>query len=166
VIGGLEAGGAAKLAGLQTGDRVLRVDGKAVIDSQQLRDWIKTEPQSGDGAQIWDIDRHGQNLALTVRPQLSRPPGQTEGPTFRRIGAVVGASPEVEWVKSGFVEGLSQGFGRVYQIGDMTLQLIGKMITGNASSKHLSGPLTMAEQAGQLVHLSLHGEQGTGLCEP
>jgi hypothetical protein len=29
----------------------------------------------------------------------------------------------------------------------------------------LKPKLTMAEQAGQLVHLSLHGEQGTGLRE-
>jgi regulator of sigma E protease len=35
----------------------------------------------------------------------------------------------------------------------MTVNLIGKMITGDASSKHLSGPLTIAEQAGQSAQL-------------
>jgi len=111
-------------------------------------------PGGGDG-QIWDIDREGQVLSLKVTPLLSMPPGQTQGLPFRRIGAVVGAPPETEWVQLGFADGLAQGFGRVFQIGQMTVSLIGKMITGNASSKHLSGPLTMAEQAGQSAQMGV-----------
>jgi regulator of sigma E protease len=65
----------------------------------------------------------------------------------------VGAPPETIWVQLGFIEGISQGFGRVLQIGQMTVNLIGKMLTGSASSKHLSGPLTIAEQAGQSAQL-------------
>jgi RIP metalloprotease RseP len=38
---------------------------------------------------------------------------------------------------------------------ETTVNLIGKMITGSASSKHLSGPLTIAEQAGQSAHMGL-----------
>jgi regulator of sigma E protease len=155
VIGRLEEDGAAKLAGLQTGDRVLRVDGKAVVDAQQLRDWIRADLAQGQTDQSWDIERKGQVLSLRVAPQMSLPSGQTQGVPFRRIGAVVGAPPETEWVKLGFADGLAQGFGRVFQIGQMTVSLIGKMITGNASSKHLSGPLTMAEQAGQSAQLGL-----------
>lgn len=68
---------------------------------------------------------------------------------------MVGAPPETVWVQLGFMEGISQGFGRVLEIGQMTIDLIGKMITGNASSKHLSGPLTIAEQAGQSAQLGL-----------
>ena len=155
VIGRLEQGGAAQLAGLQTGDRVLRVDGKDLVDAQQLRDWIRAELPVGADGQIWDIDREGRVLSLKVTPLLSMPPGQTQGLPFRRIGAVVGAPPETEWVKLGLADGLAQGFGRVFQIGQMTVSLIGKMITGNASSKHLSGPLTMAEQAGQSAQMGL-----------
>jgi len=153
VIGRLEEDGAAKLAGLQSGDRVLRVDGKTVLDAQQLRDLIRAEPVALDGTQSWEIERDGQLISLRVQPKLSlvQGPGQTM-PT-RRIGAVVGAAPETEWVQLGFTEGVAQGFGRVLQIGQMTINLIGKMITGSASSKHLSGPLTIAEQAGQSAQM-------------
>jgi regulator of sigma E protease len=68
---------------------------------------------------------------------------------------VVGAPPETQWIKLGFLEGITEGFGRVLQIGQLTVNLIGKMITGSASSKHLSGPLTIAEQAGQSAHMGL-----------
>ena len=155
IIGRLEDDGAAKLAGLQTGDRVLRVDGKAVVDAQQLRDWIRAEPVTVDGVQSWKIERNGQVLTLQVQPKLSLPQVQGQAAAFRRIGAVVGAPPETVWVQLGFIEGISQGFGRVLEIGQMTIDLIGKMITGNASSKHLSGPLTIAEQAGQSAQLGL-----------
>jgi|LauGreDrversion4_2_1035121.scaffolds.fasta_scaffold05547_6 regulator of sigma E protease len=153
VIGRLEEDGAAKLAGLQSGDRVLRVDGKTVLDAQQLRDWIRAEPVALDSTQSWEIERDGKLISLSVQPKLSlvQGPGQTM-PT-RRIGAVVGAAPETEWVQLGFTEGVAQGFGRVLQIGQMTINLIGKMITGSASSKHLSGPLTIAEQAGQSAQM-------------
>ena len=73
IIGRLEDDGAAKLAGLQTGDRVLRVDGKDVVDAQQLRDWIRAEPVTVDGVQSWKIERNGQLLNLQVQPKLSLP---------------------------------------------------------------------------------------------
>jgi regulator of sigma E protease len=155
IIGRLEDDGAAKLAGLQTGDRVLRVDGKTVVDAQQLRDWIRAEPAALDGAQNWEIERNGQLLNLRVQPKLSLPQAKEQAPPIRRIGAVVGAPPETIWVQLGFIEGISQGFGRVIQIGQMTVNLIGKMLTGSESSKHLSGPLTIAEQAGQSAQLGL-----------
>jgi regulator of sigma E protease len=153
VIGRLEEDGAAKLAGLQSGDRVLRVDGKSVVDAQQLRDWIRAEPASMNGAQTWEIERAGQLITLSVQPKLPLVQGAGQTTPFRRIGAVVGAAPETDWVQMGFTEGIAQGFGRVLQIGQMTVNLIGKMLTGSASSKHLSGPLTIAEQAGQSAQL-------------
>jgi len=153
VIGRLEEDGAAKLAGPQSGDRVLRVDGKTVLDAQQLRDWIRAEPVALDGTQSWEIERDGKLISLRVQPKLSLVQGSGKTMPTRRIGAVVGAAPETEWVQLGFTEGIAQGFGRVLQIGQMTINLIGKMITGSASSKHLSGPLTIAEQAGQSAQM-------------
>ena len=155
VIGRMEEGGAALQAGLMPGDRVLKVDGRMVADSQQLRDWIRAESANPETPQIWEIEREGRVLTLTVQPKLSAATGQPTGLPVRRIGAVVGAPPETQWIKLGFLEGITQGFERVLQIGQMTVHLIGKMITGSASSKHLSGPLTIAEQAGQSAHMGL-----------
>ena len=159
IIGRVEAGAPADLAGLQAGDRVLKVGLQEVKDAQHLRALIRgdadpqddvkeTEEGSSQDA-IWEIDRQGQRLSLAVKPVLKALPGQPEASAVKRIGAVVGVPSDTEWVKAGFWEGWVQGFGQVAQITQMTGQMIGQMLIGEASSKHLSGPLTIAEQAGQ-----------------
>jgi regulator of sigma E protease len=71
------------------------------------------------------------------------------------VGAIVGAPPETQWVSLGAWEGITQGLGQVKQLTVMTFNLIGKMLTGGASTKHLSGPISIAEQAGQSAQLGL-----------
>jgi membrane-associated protease RseP (regulator of RpoE activity) len=169
IIGRVEAGAAADLAGLQTGDRVLRVGLEEVRDAQHLRALIRGEVanlDANEGAPEnshkeatknagWEIDRQGQRLLLAVKPVLTALPGQPESSAVLRIGAVVGVASDTEWVSAGPWEGLALGCGQVKQITLMTGQLIGQMLTGEASSKHLSGPLTIAEQAGQSAQRGL-----------
>ena len=172
MIGKIEEGSAAQQAGLKPGDQVIRVDGKLVADAQQLRDWIRAQPQSqslpddvrlqegsqaraGTIAQIWEIDRAGQKLTLPVQPRWTVLPGQAKSEGVMRVGAIVGAPPETQWVSLGPWEGIKQGLGQVKQLTVMTFNLIGKMLTGGASSKHLSGPISIAEQAGQSAQLGL-----------
>ena len=159
IIGRVEAGAAADLAGLQAGDRVLKVGLQEVRDAQHLRALIRgeTDPQdegqeAEEGASqdtVWEIDRQGQRLLLAVQPVLTPLPGQAEASAVKRIGALVGVPSDTEWVHAGFWEGWQQGYRQVAQITQMTGHMIGQMLIGEASSKHLSGPLTIAEQAGQ-----------------
>jgi regulator of sigma E protease len=171
IIGRVEAGAAADIAGLQTGDLVLKVGKQEVKDAQHLRALIRGEiapeeasnqgaapndiAEQSDQAAVWEIDRQGQRLSLAVKPVLTVQPGQPDSSAVRRIGAVVGVPSETEWVSAGLFEGLAKGYGQVSQITLLTGQLIGQMLTGEASSKHLSGPLTIAEQAGQSAQRGL-----------
>ena len=168
VIGKVEAGAAADMAGLKTGDLVLKVGDQEVRDAQHLRALIRGDrvsaseaAEASEGANrsessaVWEIDRQGQRLSLAVKPLLTVQPGQPESSAVRRIGAVVGVPSDTEWVSAGLWEGLARGYGQVTQITVLTGQLIGQMLTGEASSKHLSGPLTIAEQAGQSAQRGL-----------
>ena len=168
VIGKVEAGAAADMAGLKTGDLVLKVGDQEVRDAQHLRALIRGDrvsaSEAADAAEgadrsessaVWEIDRQGQRLSLAVKPLLTVQPGQPESSAVRRIGAVVGVPSDTEWVSAGLWEGLARGYGQVTQITVLTGQLIGQMLTGEASSKHLSGPLTIAEQAGQSAQRGL-----------
>ena len=168
VIGKVEAGAAADMAGLKTGDLVLKVGDQEVRDAQHLRALIRGDRVSAseaaeaaedanrsESSAVWEIDRQGQRLSLAVKPLLTVQPGQPESSAVRRIGAVVGVPSDTEWVSAGLWEGLARGYGQVMQITVLTGQLIGQMLTGEASSKHLSGPLTIAEQAGQSAQRGL-----------
>ncbi len=157
IIGKVQVGSAAEKAGLLPGDRVIRVGEQLIVDSQHLRNLIR-EPEAVDGSDaepLWEIDRQGQQLTLTVKPVVMVLPGEPESSGVRRIGAVVGVVSDTEWVQDGFFDGLARGFGQVKQITVLTASLIGKMLTGDASSKHLSGPITIAEQAGQSASMGL-----------
>jgi regulator of sigma E protease len=165
VLGHIELGAPADLAGLQTGDRILKVGSVEVADAQQLRALIRgdvsAQDASTDSAQssskdlVWEIDRQGQRLSFAVKPVLTAMPGQPASSAVMRIGAVVGVPSDTEWVNAGFWEGWGLGFGQVQQITWLTGRMMGQMLTGEASSKHLSGPLTIAEQAGQSAQRGL-----------
>jgi regulator of sigma E protease len=152
VLGKVTAGGAGEQAGLAEGDLVLQVDGVAVPDAAALRELIRRSVQ-GEGAvkSLWLIERGGQRLELEVSPRPVNDAGQTIG----RIEAMVGAAPQMVKVSRGFFEGLSLGAQRTWGVSWMTLKVFGRMVIGEASLKNLSGPLTIADYAGQSARSGL-----------
>lgn len=152
VMGELLADGAARRAGLREGDRVLAVGPVAVRDGQQLRGLIRASVRGGEGlAQDWRIEREGQTLQLSVRPDALQQDGQTVG----RIGAFVGAAPEMTLVRRGFLEGLQNGAQRTWDLSVLTLRMMGRMVIGEASIKNISGPLTIADYAGKSASMGI-----------
>jgi len=147
-IGEVVPGGAAERSGLKQGDRVRAVGATAVVDGQQLRELIRA---SGDRAQPWNIDRAGRAMTLDVRPDLRDEAGAKVG----RIGAYVGAPPDMVLVRHGVVDGLWRGVVRTWEVSLLTVRMMGKMVIGEASLKNLSGPLTIADYAGKSASLGL-----------
>ena len=58
-------------------------------------------------------------------------------------------------VRHGFFGGLAKGAERTAEVSAMTLKMLGRMLIGEASLKNLSGPITIADFAGQSVKLGL-----------
>jgi regulator of sigma E protease len=58
-------------------------------------------------------------------------------------------------VRLGPFDGLAQGAARTWEVSTLTLQMLGRMLVGEASLKNLSGPLTIADYAGQSVQQGL-----------
>jgi regulator of sigma E protease len=152
VIGDVKADGPADRAGLRNGDRVLRVDGVAIADAQQLRDRIRQLAADGSAAaMVWQVARAGGLQEITVHPRV-----MTDGShRFGRIDAFVGRAPEMVTVHKGPVDGLVQGAARTWEVSLLTVKMLGRMLIGEASLKNLSGPLTIADYAGQSVQLGL-----------
>ena len=151
-LGVVKAGGPADLSGLKQGDRVLRVDAAPVADAQQLRDAIRRLAPDGSAlTAVWQVERSGALLELRVTPRVMSEAGQR----FGRVDAFVGRAPEMVTVQLGPIDGLAQGASRTWEVSALTVKMLGKMLIGEASLKNLSGPLTIADYAGQSVQLGL-----------
>jgi regulator of sigma E protease len=152
VMGEVKPGGPADKAGLRAGDRVLSVDGQSIADRSRLLEIIRASAAGGEPrAMSWRIERRGQTLDLTVQPAVAFDAEKRIG----RIEAYIGQPPQMVMVRYGPIEGLTQAVTRTWEMSALTLKMLGKMIIGEASLRNLSGPLTIADYAGQSVRLGL-----------
>jgi len=156
VLGEVKPGGAGAAAGLRMGDRVRSIDGIEITDASRVRELIRasgSSAKSGDTpkAMQWRVERDGQTLQLTVTPTVVTEGGANVG----RIAVYPGQPPEMVLVRYGPVDGLTQAVAQTWQMSVLTVKMLGKMVIGQASLKNLSGPLTIADYAGQSVRLGL-----------
>jgi len=152
VLGDVTVDGPADKAGLKRDDRVLQVDGVRIADAQQLRERIRRLAADGNAQpMLWQVERGGAVQEISVSPRV-----MTEGELrFGRIDAFVGRVPEMVTVQKGPIDGLAQGAARTWEVSVLTVKMLGRMLIGQASLKNLSGPLTIADYAGQSVNLGL-----------
>ena len=156
LLGEVKAAGPAAKAGLLAGDRVLSVDGVAIVDAQTLRDRIRGAAREGQGSTVavmqqWVVERAGRSLPVAITPRVARDGEVNVG----RIDAFVGQPPQMVPVRYGFVDGIAKAASRTWEMSTLTLKMLGKMVIGEASLKNLSGPITIADYAGQSVQQGL-----------
>ncbi len=145
------AGSAAARAGLRAGDRVLEVQGKLTDRWETFVAQISTRP--GAATELI-IQRAGAPMNLTVTPESITESGKT----FGRIGvkpkldrALVEKLSTV--VRYGPLEAIPRAWTKVWDMSIFSLKMMGRMITGDISWKNLSGPITIADYAGQSAQL-------------
>ena len=152
VLGEVKEGGAGALAGLRAGDRVLAIDNALITDASRVRELIRASGSTGTAkAMQWRIERNGKVIELAVVPIVASDGGQSVG----RLGLYPGQPPEMVTVRYGLVDGVVQAVSQTWQMSVLTVKMLGKMLIGQASLKNLSGPLTIADYAGQSVRLGL-----------
>jgi regulator of sigma E protease len=152
ILGEVMAGAAADRAGLRKGDLVLSVGAQPIVDGQQLREWIRSQVRGSQAiASEWRVVREGREITLSITPDVVNERTGNIG----RIGAYVGATPEMVEVRRGPVEGLWNGAVRTWDVSLLTLRMMGRMLVGEASLKNLSGPLTIADYAGKSASMGL-----------
>ena len=151
VLGQIVAGGAAERAGLAPGDRILRVDGAPIQTWEDFVNLVRSRP----GAPLSiTLDRAGSGKTLEVVPDAV-----SAGNT--RIGRI-GAGPQqpegyadklLVRVQHGPLESLRRAVAKTVDISVFSLKMLGKMLIGEVSWRHLSGPVTIADFAGQSASL-------------
>jgi regulator of sigma E protease len=146
LIGNVLDGGAAKSAGFQTGDLVLQVNENSIKSWQEWVDVIKAKPNQT--LQIL-IERDGVQTALTLTPNA-------EG----KIGASVQIpenllkSFQVRYSLSPLAA-IPQAFSTTWYYSTSTLKMMKQMFVGKASLENLSGPISIAQYAGQSADMGL-----------
>ncbi|MFA5494574.1 MAG: sigma E protease regulator RseP [Porticoccaceae bacterium] len=140
------AGEPAANAGLEPGDRILRVDGVAIAS---WVDWVEHVRARAEQPLAIDVARGDETLALHVTP---RAVVQADGSQIGQVGMTVKLP---EWpqdmlraIEYGPLEALGAAAGRTWKTTVLVLDSIKKMVTGLISPKHLSGPITIAKVAG------------------
>ncbi|CAN7566094.1 RIP metalloprotease RseP [Duganella sp. LjRoot269] len=148
------AGGAADRGGLRVGDLLVAVDGTPVADGIAFIDIIRAS--AGKTVQV-AVRRAGQPLTLAMAPQAEQVKGEAKTGkgtvTVGKIGAYVALQPDMITVPSSPVAAVGKAMTRVWDTCTMTLKMIGKMITGEVSLKNVTGPITIADYAGQTARM-------------
>lgn len=145
-VGTVKAGGPAARAGLETGDRVLSVDGRAVRQWSELTRAIQAAPEV---ALNFVIERGGTRESVVVTPRADTLAGQRIGridiaaaaPDTLAPGSIVNRSRSVG-------EALEAGALRTFDATVLTVRVLWGMVSGEISLRQVSGPIAMAEGAG------------------
>ena len=152
VLGDVKAGGAGAAAGLKPGDRIIAIDGAPIDDASQVIAATRESGKTGAATPMqWRVERGTTRLDIVVKPAVILDKGNRIG----RIETEVGRRPEFVSVRYGPIDGLTSAVTQTWQMSVLTVKMLGKMIIGQASLKNLSGPVTIADYAGQSVRLGL-----------
>ena len=153
VLADVVAGKAGAASGLRAGDRVLAIDGRPIVDSSQVYEATRDSGKSGTIVPMtWQVERKGQRIELVVTPAVVTLDG---GKRIGRLDVVPGKRAEMVSVRYGVFEGIAVAATQTWQMSALTVRMLGKMLIGEASLKNLSGPVTIADYAGQSARLGL-----------
>lgn len=146
VAGAITANSAAAKGGLVVGDKLVSAAGVTLTSWQQLVTLIQNNPGKAFPLQV---ERDGLAMELIVTPERRKlADGFEQG--------FLGMSPQVDPIPTGLVthyqlgpvDSLIAGVEKTWQFTRVTFSMLGKLIVGDVSLKHLSGPISIAEGAG------------------
>lgn len=147
VLGTVEPKGPAAIAGLRSGDRVLSVGGDPVRDFPQLVDMIRARP--GETLSL-RIRRDQAEMTVPVTVAAESVEGKTIGRIQVRQPAVAAYGPDmIRHVDLGPVAAFAFACERSWDMTALQARLLWRMLFGQVSVKNISGPITIAQMAGE-----------------
>ncbi|WP_339546439.1 sigma E protease regulator RseP [Pseudomonas sp. RA_35y_Pfl2_P32] len=145
VLAELDPKGPAQAAGLKTGDRLLKLDGQALTDWQQVVDWVRIRPETKI---VLQVERDGAQIDVLVTLAVRGGSKAATGYLGAGVKAVDWPPTMIREVSFGPVAAIGEGARRTWTMSVLTLDSLKKMLFGELSVKNLSGPITIAKVAG------------------
>jgi regulator of sigma E protease len=150
VVGRVLPGSVAERSGLRSGDRILEVEGREIASWDEFVSAVRSQP----GAQMHlRISGQAGVSDLDLRPESFDDHGQIVG----RIGAEPRLDAELmknlyTVVRYDPLPALTLAAAKTWETSVFSVKMIGKMLVGEVSWRNLSGPVTIADYAGQSAH--------------
>ncbi len=153
VVGQVLDGSAAARAGVQSGDRFVEIDGRRIDSWLEL---VETVSEQAGRTLPAVVERGDVRVELAVVPDATTVDGRSVG----RIGVSAADMPGLRdqiftVVSYGPIEGFVRAVAKTWDTSVLTLKMMGRMLIGEVSWKNLSGPVTIADYAGQTAKLGL-----------
>jgi regulator of sigma E protease len=145
-------GGAAEAAGMQVGDQIIGLNEQPMTEWETIAETIRNNPST---AMPIDIIRDGNPITLTLTPNARVIEEQTIG--------YVGIMPTSEpWPENyrfdmqfGPFAAIGEAVNKSYQLVDLTLSMLKKLVVGHVGIENLSGPISIAKGAGATADYGL-----------
>ena len=152
VISEILSGSAAERAGFAPGDRVLRAGGEPIGTWEQWVAFVQARPEQRFEV---TVDRGGARINLDITPaRVKRDQHTYIGQIGAKSVAPEGLFPEgVE--RYGLFTAVGMAVHKTWDVSILTFRLLGKMLVGEASVKNLSGPISIAQFAGQTASIGV-----------
>lgn len=151
VIGVLDPEGAAARGGLLVGDRVLAVSGVAINNFNQIAEIVKAKPEK---KLDFLVVRGGMERTLKITPVLHGTIGRIgAGPDAKLVAGLL--DPYRIELSYSALGAAHEALRKSADMIAMTVRVLGKMLTGSFSMRNLSGPLTMADYAGETARIGI-----------
>lgn len=145
VIGKLLPGGAAGAAGLKPGDRVVAIDGKPIQDWRDLSDAVHAKGAASHALNL-TIARAGKTFPVSVQPRQTVLQNGTRGLALGVYAQQV--QPHYDAIqRRGPLAAIPDAFGQTWDLTARTVAMLGQMVSGSASLKNISGPISIAQYA-------------------
>ena len=137
----------AAIAGLIAGDAILAIDGEPMHSPADVA--LTTNAHPGERVRF-TIRRGGEVHEIPLTPDAIEQDGRRIGIAGMRLAVdpAIAAALAVT-IRYGPIDALLQGAAKTRDLSVFTVKMLGRIVTGSASLKNISGPLTMADFAGQ-----------------
>jgi regulator of sigma E protease len=154
VINEVQKDSPAMVAGLKDNDIVVSIDGNEVTSIMEVSKYIM---MSTDEFINFTVNRYDQDLTFRVKPNIVEGEDNLGNKISKRmVGIKLGAyNNEVNHVKLGPTKALFYAVNEVYYVSTSSLKYIGSMLTGNADTSQLGGPIRIAKISGQVAEFGI-----------
>jgi regulator of sigma E protease len=134
-------------AGLQAGDRIVAIDGVPVRSPAEVA--ARTNAKPG-GEVTFRVVRNGVERDVVITTEIVEQGGRKVGIAGVRLKVDPAIAERLAvTVRYGPFDALAQGARKTWELTVFTLRMLGRILIGEASIKNISGPITMADFAGQ-----------------